>query len=196
VGQRTLDVTLDLLPRIPPECLESCYWELAEDVGPADARFHKEEWFSMALLEWGSCGKVVLDGEDPRAFSEYAPATLYPRVARFPAGDVSDDAVYLAYCYVVEGDRGKGLGTHLVRAVARDLVDRGYRAIEALADREWAGGWILPVSFLGANGFSVVRDDPRFPLMRLDLRATAEPEERVERAALSLPASAPAAGVA
>jgi hypothetical protein len=68
--------------------------------------------------------------------------------------------------------------------------------VEALGDRDWAGGWILPVSFLGANGFSVVREDPRFPLMRLDLRARVEPEERVARAAVPIPAAAPAAGLA
>ena len=192
MGRRTLDVTLDSLPRVPPECLASCFFELEDDVGPEDARFHKEEWFSMALLEWGPCGKVVVDGDRSEAFAEYAPPTLFPRLGRFPAGKVSSDAVYLAYCYVVDGERGRGLGTQLVRAVAGDLVDRGYDAIEALADRDWAGGWILPAPFLGANGFSVVREDPRFPLMRLDLRATAAPQEATERASVALPAAMPA----
>jgi GNAT superfamily N-acetyltransferase len=96
-------------------------------------------------------------------------------------------AVYLANCYVSRKARGSGLGTALVRAVARDLVDRGYDAIEALGDREWAGGWILPVPFLIANGFTVVRDDPRFPMLRLDLRTTVEPEREAARAAVSLP---------
>ena len=107
------------------------------------------------------------------------------------------DAIYLANCYVIRQAPGAGASApHLVRAVARDLVDRGYFAVEALGDREWAGGWILPVTFLGANGFAVVRDDPRFPLMRLELRTAVEPERETARASVSLPSAAPAPGLA
>ena len=63
-----------------------------------------------------------------------------------------------------------------MRAVGRDLADRGYRAVEALGDRSWDGSWVLPASFLGANEFMVLREDPRFPLMRLDLRAALDPD--------------------
>jgi hypothetical protein len=34
----------------------------------------------------------------------------------------------------------------------------------------------------------VVRDDPRFPLMRLDLRTAIDPEETAESVAVPLPA--------
>jgi GNAT superfamily N-acetyltransferase len=102
-------------------------------------------------------------------------------------------AVYLANCYVVRRARGAGVGTSLVRAVARDLVDRGYAAVEALGDREWAGGWILPVEFLIANGFSVAREDPRFPLLRLDLRTAVEPARGRDEAEVAVALTAPAA---
>ncbi len=196
MGRRILDVTLDVLPRAPAECLESCFWELAEDLEGDDARFQKEEWFSTTLLEWGSCGKLALDGDDGDGFAQYGPPSLFPRLAQFRAGRVSADAVYLANCYVSPSQRGGGLGTNLVRAVARDLVDRGYEAVESLAERDWAGGWILPVDFLVANGFSVLREDPRFPLMRLDLRTAIEPERAQARAAVPLPSPAAVPGVA
>jgi GNAT superfamily N-acetyltransferase len=114
---------------------------------------------------------------------------------------VSPDAIYLSYCYVVEGRRGEGLGRFLVRTVARELADRGYRAVEALGDRRWDGSWLLPVPFLAATGFSVLREDPRFPLMRLDLRAAvdtpmraeAEVEEELPEWAVTIPAPAPGA---
>jgi GNAT superfamily N-acetyltransferase len=196
VSRRTLDVTLDELPRLPGECLESCFWELAEDVEGEDARFQKEEWFSTTLLEWGPCGKLTVDGEKAQGFAQFGPASLFPRLEQFRAGRISPDAIYLANCYVVRRARGRGIGTHLVRTVARDLVDRGYFAVEAIGDREWAGGWVLPMTFLGANGFAVVRDDPRFPLMRLDVRTAVEPERETVRAAVSLPSAAPAPGLA
>jgi hypothetical protein len=73
--------------------------------------------------------------------------------------------------------------------VARDIVERGYRALEAIGDREWDGTWVLPMPFLAANGFSVVRDHARFPLLRLDLRDADQPAEGHEREAVSLTAT-------
>jgi GNAT superfamily N-acetyltransferase len=208
MGGRVVDVTLENLVSAPSEVLETVFWEL-EAEPPVEPRFEKEEWFSSTLLEWGSCGKLVLDDRDNEAqqavaFAQYAPATLFPRVAMFPSGKVSPDAVYLSYCYVVAERRGEGLGTHLVRIVAREMAERGYRAVEAIGDRAWDGSWMLPASFLAANGFAVVREDPRYPLMRLDLRMAAVPEdyaaaeaaEEQPEPAVSIPWSAPAPGVA
>jgi GNAT superfamily N-acetyltransferase len=181
MSRRVVDVTLDNLSTAPPEVLDAVFWELAID-SPVEPRFEKEEWFSSTLLEWGPCGKLLVEEETSLGFAQYAPATLFPRVASFAAGAVSADAAYLSYCYVVEPRRGEGVGTYLVRVVARELADRGYRAVEALGDHRWDGSWVLPAAFLGAAGFHVLRDDPRYPLMRLDLRAAVEPGERADAA--------------
>ena len=166
---RVLDVDLDNLHLVPKECLGTVFWEL-EDMDPAvDPGFHKEEWFSSTLLEWGRCGKLLLEGEEVRALAQYAPATLFAGLTKFPSARISTDAVFLPYCFVTEGHRYRGLGTELVRTVARDLVDRGYRAIETVADRSWDGTWVLPEPFLSSCRFAVVREHPRHPVMRLDL---------------------------
>jgi GNAT superfamily N-acetyltransferase len=192
VGARFIDVTLDNLGTAPPECLESVFWEISDEsmCAPEDARFHKEEWFSSTLLEWGSCGKLGLSAAEDRseAFAQYAPGPYFPRLADYRCGRVSDDAAYLSYCFVVGPERGAGLGSRLLRTVARDLVDRGYRAVEAIGDRDCRDGWVLPAPFLGANGFQVLREDPRFPLMRLDLRITVGASAGREAAAVPLPA--------
>ncbi len=53
---------------------------------------------------------AVLAGE-ALAFAEYAPSTLFPRLARFPAARAaSADACYLAYCFVDERHRGRSMG--------------------------------------------------------------------------------------
>lgn len=187
MGRRLVDVTLDNLRQAPPEILASVYWELDMDDPPVEPEFEKEEWFSEVLLEWGACGKLAIEDEQAVAFAEYGPPSFFPRLARFRCGTVSIDAVYLSYCYVVARRRGFGVGTEMVRAVARDLVDRGFRAVESIGDRSWSEGWVLPAPFLAANGFEVLRDDARFPLMRLDLRAVV-PQEAVEAAAVPLPA--------
>ena len=182
------DVTLDNLHRIPEEALGSVFWELSSDDATVDPRLHKEEWFSSTLLEWGSCGKLLLDGERADAFAQFAPSTLFPRLSTFRCGRVAADALYLGYCFVTSDRRGRGLGTELIRAVGRDAAARGYRALEAVGERGWSGGWVLPCEFLEANRFSVAREDARYPLMRLDLWEAAAPAEARQTATVSAPA--------
>ncbi|MEX0753515.1 MAG: GNAT family N-acetyltransferase [Actinomycetota bacterium] len=202
MGRRIVDVDLENFARVPRDCRQTVFWELDHDDRAVNARFQKEEWFSSTLLEWGPCGKLLLDpavpdpavpdpaAPDPAApgigFAQYAPSTLFPRRLRFTSGAAtSDDALYLAYVYVEEGHRGEGLGSALVRDVARATADRGFDALEVVGDRRWDGSWVLPVTFLAANGFRVVVDDERFPLLRLDIRARTEPLR--SEAALTLP---------
>ncbi|HEX2025076.1 MAG TPA: GNAT family N-acetyltransferase [Actinomycetota bacterium] len=189
MARRLVDVTLENLRQAPPETLRTVYWELDVDEPAVEPEFEKEEWFSGVLLEWGSCGKLALEDDlGAVAFAQFAPPRFFPRLGRFRAGRVSSDAVYLSYCYVVDRRRGFGVGTQLVRTIARDLVERGILAVEAIGDRAWTEGWVLPAPFLGAAGFEVLREDPRFPLMRLDLRTAILPEEAAEAAAAPLPA--------
>jgi GNAT superfamily N-acetyltransferase len=177
-GRRLVDVTLDNLRDLPPEARASLYWETDTDDEPADPGFEKEEWFSGVMLEWGTCGLALAEPDRGNvAFAQFAPPSFFPRLSRFRCGRVSQDAVYLAYCYVVPARRGYGMGSQLVRAVGGSLLDRDLRALEALGDRERGDGWVLPASFLGANGFHVVREDPRYPLMRLDLSTAVRPKE-------------------
>jgi GNAT superfamily N-acetyltransferase len=189
MSTHAVDVDLDNLYLFPKECLGTVFWEL-EDIDPAvDPAFHKEEWFSSTLLEWGRCGKLLLERDEVRGLAQYAPATLFAGLSKFPWARISPDAVFLPYCFVAEGHRGRGLGAELVRTVARDLVDRGYRAIETVGDRSWDGSWVLPEPFLSACRFSVIREHHRHPVMRLDLLtgqpdAFAEAEEAVPLPAL------------
>ena len=190
MSPRVADVSLESFQRIPVECQTALYWELLSDADAEDARFQKEEWFSSTLLEWGTCGKLLIDDDEVLGFAQYAPATLFARLSEFPTGDVSDDAVYLGYCYLDTNARGRGLGRRLIGAVARDIVERGYRALESIGDRDWDRGWILPAPFLAASGFAVLKDDPRYPLLRLDTREEHGPLEAADRVVVEVPAEA------
>jgi hypothetical protein len=183
-----VDIDLENLHLGPRECLSTVFWELGEVGDEVDPLFHKEEWFSSTLLEWGRCGKLLTRDGEVLGFTQYAPPTLFPKLDDFTAGKVSEDAAYLSYCYIVDGHRERGLGGELVRAVGRDVVDRGYHALEAIADRDWDGGWVLPERFLKRCGFDVKREDPRFPLMRLDLRSRPVRQEAARAVAVPLPA--------
>ncbi|MEX2275556.1 MAG: GNAT family N-acetyltransferase [Actinomycetota bacterium] len=200
-----VDVDLENFHRIPRDCRQTVFWELDHDDRDVNPRFQKEEWFSSTLLEWGPCGKLLLDpGDGPVdikadeppgvGFAQYAPPTLFPRRLSFAAGSAtSSDALYLGYVYVEEGHREQGLGSALVRDVARAAADRGYAALEAVGDRRWEGDWVLPVTFLAANGFRVIEDDDRHPLLRLDIRDRVAPL-RSEAVAVLPEAEAPGVG--
>lgn len=184
-----VDVDLENFRRLPPACIVAVFWELGETDRDVDPRFEKEQWFSATLLEWGPCGKLVVEGGGTVGFAQYAPGMLFPRLVEFPAAAGSSaDAVYLSYCFVEEGYRGRGVGRELIGAVARDAAERGYRALEAIGDREWDGSWVLPAAFLRATGFRVAREDPRFPLLRLDVEDVVGPARALSGAAVELPA--------
>lgn len=143
----------------------------------------KEAWISAALLEWGSCGRVVYVDEVPAGFVLYAPAAYVPRSTAFPTSPVSPDAVQLMTARVLPGYQGQGIGRVLVQTVAKDLVRRGFKAIEAFGDAQWsAPSCVLPADHLLAVGFKTVRHHPRYPRLRLELRSTISWKEDVEMA--------------
>jgi len=99
--------------------------------------------------------------------------------------------------------RGGGLGRMLLQGVARDLTRRGMKAIEAFGRTEEATadqrGWataplprrdperpdhrcVLPADYLRAVGFKTVRQHPKTPRLRLDVKSTVSWKEDVEYA--------------
>ena len=81
------------------------------------------------------------------------------------------------------------------------MLKRGFRAVEAFGDSRWDGpGCVWPTDFLRAVGFGVVREHPRNPRLRLDLRSAitwrSEMEAAVERLMGAIrPEQSPAAPV-
>ncbi|WP_431958962.1 GNAT family N-acetyltransferase [Actinacidiphila sp. bgisy160] len=188
MGRRLVPLTLDNLPDLPNRCRACVFWELDPVSGEAAVQagkpeLEKEAWISAALLEWGSCGRVVYVDEVPAGFVLYAPPAYVPRSTAFPTSPVSPDAVQLMTARVLPGFQGQGLGRVLVQSVAKDLVRRGFRAIEAFGDARWEEpACVLPAEHLLAVGFKTVRPHPRFPRLRLELRTTISWKEDVEMA--------------
>lgn len=196
MSRRIVAVTLDNLADLPRRCRSCVFWELdpvalsrAEEAG--DTAFEKEAWVSATLLEWGSCGKLAYVDGVPAGYVLFAPPALVPRSVAFPTSPVSADAVLLMTAAVVEEFTGQGLGRVLVQSVAKDLVRRGVRAIEAFADADAGadtggdtpgarGHCVLPAGHLLAVGFKTVRPHPRWPRLRLELKSTASWREDVE----------------
>lgn len=199
MSRRLVGLTLDNLSDLPEKCRSCVFWELdpvagarARDDGGAD--LEKEAWVSDTLLEWGSCGQLMYVDDVPAGYVLYAPAAYVPRSIAFPTSPVSPDAVLLMTGRIRPEFAGGGLGRILIQGVARDVVRRGIRAIEAFgrigaaaADADAEGdssvhGCVLPAEYLLAVGFKTVRAHPRTPRLRLDARTTASWREDMEAA--------------
>jgi len=194
MSRRLVSLTLDTLEDLPRPCRQCVYWELdpvaAERACAAgDPALEKEAWVSQTLLEWGSCGKLAYVDGMPAGFVMYAPPAYVPRSMAFPTSPVSADAALLTTAQVVTAFAGGGLGRMLVQGVARDLTKRGIKAIEAFGDarsddqREKNDDRCLaPADFFLSVGFKTVRQHPRYPRLRLDLRTALSWKSDVEYA--------------
>jgi hypothetical protein len=196
MARRLVSITLDNLDDLAPRCRSCVFWEL----DPAAARracesgdpsLEKEAWVSDTLLGWGSCGQICYADGVPAGYVLYAPPAYVPRAAAFPTSPVSADAVLLMTARLRPEFAGIGLGRMLVQGVAREVSRRGGRAIEAfgaLGDEPGPpgphepGGCLLPAEYLLAVGFKTVRAHPRFPRLRLEIKATVSWKEDVESA--------------
>jgi GNAT superfamily N-acetyltransferase len=187
MARRLANVTLDNLDDLPRRCRRCVFWELdpvgrtrADETG--ESEFEKEAWVSATLLEWGSCGKVVYVDGVAAGYALFAPPAYVPRSIAFPTSPVSGDAVLLMTAHILPEFASIGLGRVLVQTIAKDLLRRGVRAIEAFGDKAWTepGSCVLPADYLLAVGFKTVRPHPRFPRMRLELKTTVSWREDVE----------------
>jgi hypothetical protein len=186
MSRRIANITLDNVDDLPVRCRRCVFWELdpvararAEDAG--DTAFEKEAWISATLLDWGSCGKIVYVDGVPAGFVLFAPPAYVPRSVAFPTSPVGSDAVLLMTAHIVEEFAGAGLGRMLVQTLAKDMMRRGVRAIEAFGDlRGEPGRCVLPAEHLLAVGFKTVRPHPRWPRLRLELKSTVTWREDVE----------------
>lgn len=188
MGRRLVPLTLDNLPDLPRRCRSCVFWELDPVSGEAAVKEgrsepEKEAWISAVLLEWGSCGRVVYVDDVAAGFVLYAPPAYVPRSTAFPTSPVSPDAVQLMTALIMPGFQGQGLGRVMVQTVAKDLLRRGFKAIEAFGDARWKEpACVLPADHLLAVGFKTVRPHPVHPRLRLELRTTLSWKEDVELA--------------
>lgn len=189
MSRRTVRLTLDNLPTLPPSCASCLFWELDAvargRVCAGEEYGEKEAWVSEVLREWGSCGRVAMVDDEAVGYAVWAPSAFVPGGASFPTSPVSEDAVQLTAVHVDPAHRGGGLGRMLVQGMAKDLLKRGgIRAVEAFGEtRPWrAGHCVVPADFLSAVGFKTQQAHAFNPRMRMDLKSTVTWRYEVEQA--------------
>jgi len=143
--------------------------------GPGAEAPRKLQLLARGLGLFGSYASVLeVDGE-PVAWCQFGPLSAYPRAQRvrdlyrrLPASPLP--AVITCIATTPEA-RGRGLARDLVAAVTRDLAARGFSAVEAYPDpgADPDATSAANPGFWLACGFDLAIDDPRFPVVRLEL---------------------------
>jgi len=130
---------------------------------------------TRGLGVFGSYAKVLSKDGEPAVYCQFGPLTAYPRAQRtrdlYPQLPESPLPAVITCIATTATARGESLGLRLVRAVCDDLAERGFAAVEVYpeaAARPDATSAASP-AFWEAAGFARVVDDPRFPVMRLEL---------------------------
>ncbi|MHC0430772.1 GNAT family N-acetyltransferase [Streptomyces sp. O3] len=188
MGRRLVPLTLDNLPDLPQRCRACVFWELdpvsgQAAIGAGTPELEKEAWISGVLLDWGSCGRVVYVDGIPVGYVLYAPPAYVPRSLAFPTSPIAPDAVHLMTAWIDPEYQGQGLGRVIVQTVAKDLLRRGFKAMEAFGNARWKEpACVLPADHLLAVGFKTVRPHPVYPRLRLELRTALSWKEDVELA--------------
>ncbi len=146
------------------------------------------------LREWGPCGFLAYEDKRPVGFTIFGPPAFFPKSGLFAAGPISSDAIFIACVFVEPNFRMSGLGKRLVQALAKEGHRREFIALEAFAGRDADRPPAVPVDFFLKEGFFVLRDDRRHPLVRLEIKSLATWSAKAEQALEILTArqSAPA----
>ena len=136
MSRKIVRLTLDNLEALPSPCRSCLFWERdpVRRSRVAEPEAEKDAWVSHVLREWGSCGRVALVDDQPVGYLIYAPEAFVPGAAGFPTAPVSPDAVLLTTAYVAPEHAHGGLGRMLVQGMARDLIKRDIKAVEAFGD--------------------------------------------------------------
>ncbi len=160
----------------PWSCKYCLYWEYPEllgDPGKEDRTANLEKklaWIRRVRTEFGDCGRLLYAGGQAVGYAQYAPPRFLPNTRNYPAGPVSHDAVFVACLFFpCRLHRGRGWGSVLLQDVLRELRRRGVSAVETFARVGNAENPSGPVAFYLRHGFEILRDDPEFPLLRLNL---------------------------
>jgi hypothetical protein len=162
------------LPGAPTVC-HGCVWWQARGAKTVD----KKRWIDLAEESWGPWGMLYIDDDKrPLGVMQYAPAFLFPRSQRLPAGPASEDAVLVTCAYLIDS-ASPWVVQSLFLAAAGEARSRGAAALEAFAYRYSEADdfeqrlichrAIFPADLLADLGFVTIRSAGRVQLERLEL---------------------------
>jgi ribosomal protein S18 acetylase RimI-like enzyme len=116
----------------------------------------------------GRCVGVILAGD----------CSLFPRLRSFNVFPPDFKSTFIGCIQVIPEYRDANVDKRLLVEIEKELVKENVEAIESIGRRldddidelEYYNGPFIPFKFLINNGFYLKKNDPSFPLLRLDLK--------------------------
>lgn len=187
MSRQMVALTGEIWEMLEAPCRTCLFWELGEPPGGTDCdedrqAMRKQAWTTARLRVGDAPGRAVVVDGTVAGFALFAPVV---DMARAPGGlpPGHDDALLLATIWLDPTDRNHGLGRLLVQAAVKEAIRLRLDAVEVRADRRWRSqGCVLPITWLLHEGFEIVEEHVRWPLLRLDVARTVRWTESVEHA--------------
>ena len=159
---------------VPSPCKYCLYWQTTgqfdEKMLKPEVEREKREWFSKVIREFGNCGFIAYSSGVPISFIQYASTEFFPRIQEYASEPPSEDAVFLACLYIAnKEERGKGLGTAMLKELLAELRKRKNKAVETFAGKKTANNPSGPLELYLKHGFKIKNDKGDFPLVRFEL---------------------------
>ena len=106
---------------------------------------------------------------------------LFPKLKDFNIFPPDFGSIFLACIYIIPEYRGMGVDKRLLIELEKELIRKKVKSIESIGKRlnddvdeeEYYESTNVPFKFLIKNGFYLKKNDPLFPLLRLDLKSIA-----------------------
>jgi len=197
------DISAGQLKKIDFKCLDYDYWfgysglsfmdELSRVRSFGDIKcFIKGRLFQKKsngdgikrFLEFKSSGGKLKGAFTGRRFIGIIMAGdyyLFPRLKSFSVYPPDFKSTFLACIYVIPEYRDMGIDKRLLIALEKELIKEKVKSIESIGKRidddldeeEYEDIPLVPFKFLINSGFYLKKNDPLYPLLRLDLKSIA-----------------------
>ncbi len=115
---------------------------------------------------------VAVNGQLCIGYLILVPAVHLPRRGAYLNTSVSPDAGVVMSLRVLDGFTGQGIGRQLIQGAAALAVRCRVPALETIGSYGQATCGALPVSWLESVGFTIARNHPLTPRLRMDLATT------------------------
>lgn len=132
-------------------------------------------WFK----EYGGKIKAAFAGEKCIGIILAGNYYLFPKLRDFNIYPPDFDSIFLACIYIIPKYREMGVDKRLLVELEKELIKEKVKSIESIGKRlnddmdeeEYNDSPNIPFKFLINNGFYLKKNDPLFPLLKLDLKS-------------------------
>lgn len=175
--RRIEPVSCEHLKNLMLPCNECCYWEKScsgSELPPCSGLSLCPEASEPVIdpdpvSSEQLVGRILLEDDVPVGYGQIGAPRHFPRIWCLPSGPPSPDAYLLTCLYIAPESRGRGNGKYLLRHLLKELYkSRAATALEAFVVKQTSGELF---DFYLSQGFRLFRDNPRYPLLRLEMRS-------------------------